>query len=266
MPENQGKPRYEYCKTLTNRVGCLKTREELEGLHGFRSVYGFSEASCAYFQELRAVKNSRGMVVYCDELLVDIDDDIPSAEALFVRLSDLGLGFETWESGGRSIHFHIPHAPVWSADLPYSHRELIRSWGAKVDESIYQAGRIFRLPGTVHAKTGNRKVLLKAVEGKLLEVPILPTPQRNLSFGGVADGEGLGEFSIILERVARNPPQEGERNRKLYALACSVFSCGFSADFVEELLEKVNEELMEDSIDENEMSLLLHSATSAFGG
>lgn len=233
---------------------------------GYRSVYGFSEVSCAYFRDINAVKNSRGMVVYCDELLVDIDDDETAAAELYRTLCELEVSFSTWNSGGRSIHFHIPHEPVWSSDLPYSHKMFLRSLGARVDESIYQSGRIFRLPGTVHEKTGNKKVKLDEKDGKLLIVPIIPTPQSSMMHLGVADGDGLGEFAILLNRLVTNPPGNGERNRKLYSSACSLYSCGFSSDFVNEFLEKVNDELMDEPLEEAELKLLLTSSAGAFGG
>jgi hypothetical protein len=258
-------PRYEHCLTKTNRVARLLTRAELQGKVGYRSVYGFSEVSCAYFRDINAVKNSRGMVVYCDELLVDIDDDEPAAAGLYTTLCELGVAFSTWDSGGRSIHFHIPHEPVWSSDLPYSQKMFLRGLGARVDESIYQCGRIFRLPGTVHEKTSKKKVLLEEKVGSTLVIPIIPTPQQNLTRLGVADGEGLGEFAILLNRLVTNPPGNGERNRKLYSSACSLYSCGFSSDFVNEFLLKVNDELMEEPLEEVEMKLLLNSSAGAFG-
>lgn len=261
-----GTPYFEVARTLMNRVTRFATADELPRFTGFRSYYGFSEAVKLYCQEVGTTRGMRGTVVYSDTIFLDFDDAPQAAEAFWHALIAEGVGFEVWDSGGRSIHFHIPHAPMWSDLLPYSHACWVRARTQGADMSLYQAGRIFRLPGTVHQKTMRQKVLLEKVEGKLAEVTLVK-PDTTVRFGQlVADGDGIAEIISVLENLVRRPPEAGERNRRFYSVACSCFSCGFSGDFALELMNKVNEDLMEDPIEDEEIEMILGSAAAGFGG
>jgi hypothetical protein len=110
-----------------------------------------------------------------------------------------------------------------------------------------------------------RKVLLETVQGKLAEVELVKQ-DTSVKFGQlVADGDGIAEIISVLEKLVRNPPQTGERNHRFYSVACSCFSCGFSGDFALELMSKVNEDLMEDPVEDEELEMILSSAAAGFG-
>jgi hypothetical protein len=262
-----GTPYFEVALTLSNRVTRFATAEELGTYTGFRSYFGFSEAIKEYCKEFGSNRGMRGTVVYSDCIFIDYDDCPDAAEEMWHILVGEKLGFEVWDSGGRSIHFHIPHKPMWSEHLPYSHRKWVESRSPKADMSLYQAGRIFRLPGTVHTTHLRKKVLLEMVEGKMPEIELFVQPLKSVAFGSfVADGDGIAEITGLLTRLANFPPQEGERNRKLYAAVCSCLSCGFSGEFALELISKVNSDLMESSIEDEELQQIVGSAAQSFGG
>jgi hypothetical protein len=260
-----GVPYFEVARTLMNRVTRFVTADELPRYTGFRSYFGFSEAVKEYCQDVGTTRGMRGTVVYSDTIFLDFDDAPEAAESFWHTLVLEGLGFEVWDSGGRSIHFHIPTAPMWSEHLPYSHSQWVKARTPGADMCLYQAGRIFRLPNTTHQKTMKRKVLLETVQGKLAEVELVKQ-DTSVKFGQlVADGDGIAEIISVLEKLVRNPPQCGERNHRFYSVACSCFSCGFSGDFALELMSKVNEDLMEDPIEDSELEMVLSSAAAGFG-
>lgn len=71
-------------------------------------------------------------------------------------------------SGNRSIHVHVPRFIAEERQRKRL-KELAESYceetGAKLDCGLYDAKRMFRLPGVKHAKTGLRKVEIEAEWG-----------------------------------------------------------------------------------------------------
>ena len=274
MQESKEKvARYEVAHTKMNRVCRFLPKTELPQHTGYRSVYGFDDLAISYFEEVGSTRGCKNIVtaVYADEMLLDFDEGVggydakAEAEKLWHWLVGHEYSFQVWDSGGRSIHFHIPHEPVWSKHLPYSHKCFMDRLGVKSDESIFQTGRLFRLPGTLHEKTLRKKTLLESAEGKLLVVPIIEEPPRQ-RLQACFDGEGVLHLATRLSMVANRPFQNGERNRKFFCLAMDVLSGGFSSDFCRELCEKVNDELLEEPLDEQELNMVIDSAIQSAGG
>lgn len=266
-------PFVEICKSKTNRVCRFVPVSEACTYKGYRSIYGFDELAVSYFKDVGTTRGSKNIVtsVYADTLFTDFDDGTEAydakteAEKLWRWLNERGISYNVWDSGGRSIHIEIPHEPIWDKDLPYSHKMFLRSIEVKSDESLFQIGRIFRLPGTIHEKTLRKKTLLESKEGKLLEFPLLkepPKPKVDACF----DGEGVIELAVRLQKVVADPFQDGERNKRFFVLAASVISGGFSADFCRELCEKVNDEMLSEPLDDTELELVINSAIQSMGG
>ena len=248
---------YEHAHTVMNRVGRMVTKEELSGLRGFRSYFGFNSVSAAMFRENRQVKSTKGMTVFADELFIDIDNDEEAAEHCWRVLYELGVMADVYFSGSKGYHFCIATVPAWSSDLPYSHLAFVKSIGIRCDECLYQSGRLFRLPGTVHSKTFRLKELVGKIEGKVVEVPIVKTPVRSCDL--IRSDGSIQDFVRTLEMFMLNPPANGTRNNRYWGLARSGFAGGFSEAFVEEALEKVNDEV-DDPLGEEEIAQILRSA------
>jgi hypothetical protein len=264
---------FEAAATKRNRVCRFVTKQELQEYKGYRTVYGFDELTVAYFKDVGSTRGSKNIAptVFADELLLDFDSGVDGYDAqeeatkMWNWLVSNDYSFTAWDSGGRSIHLHIPHQAAWHKHWPYSHLMFMRGIGVKSDESIFQAGRLFRLPGTVHETTLKKKTLIGSHEGsKLLEIPLLIEPIKQKSHVQF-DGEGVIELATKLMSVANRPYVNGERNRRFFCLAMCCLSGGFSSDFTRELLDKVNDELLEEPIDDNEMELLLNSAIQSLG-
>ena len=251
-------PRFEYAQTILNRVGRLLTEQELTGLKGFRSIYGFDEASCAYFESISRVKGSRGFTVYADKLFIDFDDMPDQAEKLYHILRQMEVGFEVWHSGNRSIHIEIPHNPLWSKHMPYTHKMFLKNLGVNCDWSIYSTARIFRLPGTVHQKTLKKKEILEVVTGRLMTLEPLEEPDNLRSYDTTED-DGIMELFATLTRFINRPPIKGERHMEFFKVVATCRSGGFSQEFTNELLLKLANELTEEDLDESTSEQLINS-------
>lgn len=235
---------YEVAATVKNRVCNLVTKEELNNHVGFRSYFGFPPAVAAYFRDIGAVKGAKNFPVYSDEILIDFDADPQAAEEAYNRLIGLGVGFDVYHSGGRSIHFHIPHVPYEGFHIAYSHKKLLAELGIRCDWSIYENNRLFRLPNTIHMKTFKRKTLLETVTGGIIEVPIVEPPKSSYDYTSSMDA--VGDFVSEMEYLLNNPPTRGKNYHcTLFKIAAACRSGGFSPDFTRELLEKVNEDLVD---------------------
>lgn len=256
-------PKYEWAKTKLNRVCNLLTKEELADKTGYRSVYGFDDVACSYFLEIGRVKDSRGFNVFADEILIDFDDALEDAEKFYHILLEMGISFDVYDSGGRSIHYHIPHQEIWSPNLPRSHKTWVQQFNLKADLSIYQHGRIFRLPGTIHEKTYRKKALLESIKtDKILNLDLVESPI--IVNTTINDNEGIFALNSLLDRVCNKPPENGNRNNTFFILACTLADGGFSKMFCYELLVKINNELLEEPLPSSELEVLINNVYKTF--
>ena len=137
---------------------------------GFRSVYGFDKETADRIISSRSSAGLKGKAVYADVLLIDFDDEYEEADKLRESLVERGIGFSTFNSGNRSIHFHIPHPPVFQPWLPKAHKQWIAANCPKADVSFYHPAGLFRLPLTIHEKTGKLKVEIETHQGEMIEL------------------------------------------------------------------------------------------------
>jgi hypothetical protein len=161
--------------------------ETINNYTGFRSLYGYGDEVKNYIENNQNSFGTSGSVVglaasrlpvFSDVLFVDFDDNaIPSGKLLTSDLREIGVGYSVWDSGGRSIHVHINVMPYEDWRVPYSQKQWITEWmvsrNVKADLSIYHAAGLFRLPGTLHHKTGKPKTLIDEWPGSLLDYELL---------------------------------------------------------------------------------------------
>jgi hypothetical protein len=165
---------------------------------------------------------------------VDNPDDITQC---LEKLDALGLAYEVWDSG-RGFHIEIPHDLIYDARLPYSHKCWVEQLGLPVDYSLYQHGRILRLPGTVNVKTGRRKQFVEKVDGMKAEIELRTPP----AFDFKPDG-GLKTIATVLnhfQRLALAEPLPGNRHTQLWSAARSSCEAGLSFSATLEILMEVN--------------------------
>ena len=244
----------EVCTLVTLRSANLKPLVELGKHVGFRSVYMFDEEDASV---IRYNGHSRGFQyfdLYSDCLFVDIDIKTPEEKARAVsdvkRLKDMGIKFEVWSSGNRSVHLHIPHALMHSRHLPYTHQCVVEKLGIACDMSIYRGNSLYRLPHTKHQKSGKYKVLLNSYEGKMLSFPIFQTPEKQKL------GDGPGEMKLdaelvfyTLHQACMEEPEQ--RYMRVFSLSCLLFDMGLGKGNVHAMLSMVNNFWPEPTDDSN---------------
>jgi len=217
------------------RVGNMIPEESLSSDEGgFRSVYSFCETDALVIKNRGSSKGFAEFAPSAVCLFIDIDihseqEDI-DARAQIDALKASGLRFELWDSGNRSYHLHIPHPLKRGYALPHTHKEVVKSLGITCDNSLYRNNSLFRLPGTTHAKTGKKKVLLGVYGDIQLDFDLLPeerfttvTTYRAHAKGEVDSIAVASIFKRILEYVGDSFGEEENRYlavvRLIYPLA-----------------------------------------------
>lgn len=236
--------------TPTNKHGVpvrLVHAEDIEGLTGFRSVYAYPIKTCKWIKDnwserFQTYGTVNGMAaaqlpVYSDMLFMDFDNDEESAYKYAECLKNWNITHGIWNSGGRSIHLHIPTMPKEGPHVPYSQRTFVEEWGesigAKADTSFYHAAGLFRLPGTVHEKTGNTKVCIGGHWGNTLDYDLVE-PRRPSQ----VDENALAS----VWRMLLTPVDQGHRHLHCYKVASQASSrLGWSPESILEHLLWWNE-------------------------
>jgi len=240
----------EYCRTVYDRKGKLIPEEDIAGKTGYCTVYGYDEEASILVEAQGNSKNLAAFKMYADQMLVDFDNQPDAAMKLKESLLNYELEFSMWDSGNRSYHFHIPHEPKWSKDLPYNHERVLCKLGdfntktPVYDPTIYRANSIFRLPNTVHVKTGKRKVLLESHEGYLLDFELEPTPERKKKiYRSTKPPESFEDLWYMFWYYHLCTPDEGNRHGTFFTIACECFDVGLKLDTAIDLLTLFNSEL-----------------------
>lgn len=240
---------YEVARTVQNRVCKLVQKDELQNYRGFRSYFGFPPAVADYFRSIGAVRGAKNFPVFADELLIDFDDAPVEAEKAYNIFCNMGLAFDAYDSGGRSIHLHLHTLPLEGYNVAYSHKKFLQDLGIVCDWSIYENNRLFRLPGTIHQRTRRPKVLLESCSGSPAEIRIIEPPKA--SYDNLTAADGIADFVETMRYTLDNPPQRHVNTHvTFFKVAAACRSGGFSADFTRELLEKLNEDLVDEPASE----------------
>lgn len=185
---------------------------------GFTSLYLVSkETSEAIIQE-GTTKHFKG-VVWSQRLWLDIDS-YEEADEVEQRLIEMEVDYVAFDSGGRGAHFGIlrDHAP--SHLLPQKDRAWVKANFPEADTSIYTHLHLFRLPQTVHEKTGRKKTLVSERRGRSITLPAY-----NDSSGSLADhGTGLKKSVFECFRVMSHtvPADTGSRHEYLVKLTYAL--------------------------------------------
>jgi hypothetical protein len=171
---------YLYTSTV-KRSGTpvLLTRDELVGRYGFRSVFGYPESTAATIERQGNTRNLQYVQLYIDELLIDFDERPADAARLGQYLKDNNIAHRMYDSGNRSVHYHISLEPRTERTVVFDARHWVQRFAPGADMSIYSPSGLFRLEGTWHEKNpGHRKELVSHHDGSLLALPKTERPRK----------------------------------------------------------------------------------------
>lgn len=215
---------YEYCaSSLPHHTYNYLPQNELHGKPGFRSYFGYL-----------------GDTLYCDSIVIDVDNAPDSVPLVTEVLTKLGVFFAVFTSGSKGHHFHIAITPITSNDAPYSIKSWIKAtFGAipGIDTSMIHAKGLIRLPGTIHHKTGRQKELVEVYDGEDLFIPVVSPPVKE-SISSTHD------LYFAIKRInffLRNPPMPGVRHKTLWRLAKGLADAGMQYPHVLHTLLTVNQ-------------------------
>ena len=214
--------KYLYTPTV-KRTGTptLCTKQELSTKQGFRSVFGYPEETVRQIHRQGNTRDITHLPVLCDELLVDFDDNPEAAYFFQEFLMDGGYGFVSYDSGNRSMHYHIPIIPIEGHWVPNALYRYASKHIKGCDLSVYRHTGLFRLPGTWHEKNpGHMKRLCLFNEGMLLEIP--PVTVLPISVAG--------DKGAPLEQIINKVVDTGGRRCYAYTIGSVCNKRGLSVE------------------------------------
>lgn len=214
---------------------------------GYTSVYLFAEQAAL---EIAASGVSQGFSRYqpaASSLVIDLDTDSDAQLAtLEMALAALGCAYKVYSSGRKGFHVDIPHQFVEDFRLPYSHKHFVETLGIKADFSLYRPNSLVALPGRIHPKTGNRKELVKTVEGNTLSLNIVEEPPKE-KHARFDFSDEMPEFNkrvtglFMLATLAGSKPEMGDRHNLIWKTAKMLYEGGFSQEAIEALIVEIAE-------------------------
>lgn len=230
-------------------VSTLPQFYELEDA-GYSTYYWFTKEAA---DEIRAQGHSAGLSrfpVYSRYLVIDIDreDNLELAKAdtdtISVYLRTQSIKHSVWMSGGKGYHVYIHTDPMFGIFVPHSHLMWVKSiivelLGVKVDESLYQHGRLLSNPGRKSVKTGIRKHKIGDYPGATLSIPREDPPARTPRPEGLGNRDLARIAFFRASKVLESDPSS--RHTTIWSLAGAFAEAGATEEFTIGVLEWVNQ-------------------------
>lgn len=244
----------EHCDKVYNRSGNMLPVPAIKLLTGFRSVYGFSKEDAQEIQEQHASRGFSKYEVYSDTWVMDFDNNEQGMRDTLAWVKSKNLSYKLYESGGKGHHIEVPTTEMYDHNLPFYHKEMAKKLNTGADLSIYRHSSLYRLPNTVHDKTGRLKLLLEEGEGEfLLEVPTCEVPKNLFN---VTPLSGYQELKWALRSIQfgiEECPGSGNRHALLWRTAADFCKAGISFDTALELLLFMNRSWNEEAKPDTEV-------------
>jgi len=239
----------------------LTAHANLELLRGFRSVYGWPADAAQHVMSTRSSAGLKYFAVYSNELLLDFDDQPEAAAQCEQWLLDNNHTYTMWNSGGRSIHFHIRCCDMEGTTVPQSQKAFVARQFPKADLSFYHAAGMYRLPGTAHEKNpGRYKVMLSHHYGVPLDIPLLSSMPVFRSAAVDSDTDKQ-ECERLLTVMMFKVISEGEgRNQHAYKLAKIAQDCGYDYDRALEIVAAWSDTCAHPGLGVDELETTVRSA------
>ena len=213
------------------------------GLSGFTTVYQFEKPAAEIIIQSRKSKGFKNFVTSTTVLIMDCDEGEEGRANVEKRLSDLGVGYTLWLSGGKGYHFYLKLTERLSGvHVPYSQKRWVIDNGLSglVDMSLYKASSLISAPGRVHHKTGVKKTFLAQIPGKEIAVTYIE-PEILASFefgtGDDADAYVLGMLQVT-DLITE--PQAGNRHTKIWSTSQLLRDAGMHYETCRDLVLFIN--------------------------
>lgn len=217
-----------------------RPEQELADMSGFRSICKYQPEDAQEAKDNRSTRILKGRVLYIDTLFLDFDDCEKDANNFHRWLKDEDVSYERFNSGNRSVHFHIPVVVPPSPHAAYTCKQYVKELTHNTaDTSYFHHAGLFRLTGTVHEKTGNPKVLLETGGVSPLEFSLVEPANKFLVLD--TDLDLLQVVMLNYESMLFNGPTPGHRHMKLWQIGKDMSQAGLSVSTAIELCERLNE-------------------------
>ncbi len=203
---------------------------DLPGLTGYASVYSISAESAEAIITAGSTAKFAG-VVWSERLWIDIDG-LDKLEEVEKRLQQRKLGYDVWFTGGRGYHLGVNRDCFPSHLLPHQDKQWAKATfgGDLVDLGIYTHLHLFRLPNTLHERTGKPKEFLRSVPGNMLELPRYDRG-NTANIGSFGNGSSPASIFSNFEVMAKvGPVRVGNRHSVLVSTGYSLARHGVTAE------------------------------------
>lgn len=261
------------------------------------SLFPFEKTILDYVKINGTIKGYKGKHA-CNYILFDIDreNDLEGARkdalALISHLqSEYGLSPDDlwiWFSGSKGFHIAIINNTFGDLGMRDGMGEAIKraatelAGPVKLDPVIYEDHRIIRVQNSVNAKTGLYKIEISHEEliinsiDDIKELAKAPRTlerkkarrdiQENALIARVVKSSFLNaENESPIEAGFFAPPEQGNRNNKLFAQACVLFSkTDLHEKSIRELIGSINR-ATSDPLPDHEVNSIVNSARSRRG-
>lgn len=183
---------------------------------GYSSVYAVTEDAAKALVAEGTTAGFKG-IVWSERLWMDFDS-YEAAEQAESKLKEMGYDYIGYDTGGRGGHFGILRTALPSHLLPQRDKQWATDNFPKCDKSIYTHLHPFRLSGTVHEKTGNRKRVVCEQRGVSLVLP--PFKRETLRIDTTPGSQRRSKSIFNCYRVMREirPIGTGGRHQSLVKL------------------------------------------------
>lgn len=209
---------------------------------GFTSLYAVTKETAEALTTEGSTRWFKG-VVWSEKLWLDFDS-YEAADRAERSLIEKGLAYVAYDSGGRGAHFGVPRSCSPSHLLPLRDKQWVRTHFPGADHSIYTHLHPFRLPGTVHEKTGRRKELVCNREGSVLTLP--PFKFEELQASEIGASSGITSIFDCVRIMTRTVPvKNGARHANMISLVYSLKETGYDKFIAEFWVNEWNKLLSE---------------------
>lgn len=275
----------------------------------FTSMFCYRKEVTDHVAETGSIKGIGKFPCWSPFLWFDIDSKKPADAIHWLnRLlrnisqldSDLLENIRIYFSGNKGFHVGIPSEAFGLTPdvlLPYTMKELARelAFGSQIDLGIYQASRLWRLPGSKHSKSGLYKTLLSHDDVLLLDsdfkVFVEKVSKPSLCCYAIAPPCSLSDPAVkLLKKISyrieraraqqkqqkeatkiafikpcikhymKNEVEEGTRNEIAVRIANDLKKRKFDKDEATEILSEWNQNFCSPPLPEKELGILRDSA------
>lgn len=189
--------------------------DALQGdLRGFKSLYQVTEETAKAVEQAGTVKGFKG-IVWSERLWLDFDNE-DAARRAEGKLKEMGYDYVCYTTGNRGLHFGILRRHSPSHLLPLLDKSWVKTHFPEADSSIYTHLHPFRIPGTVHEKTGRTKTLLFECGGRTLILPPLKREEVQTFSPGQKQGKSVFDCFFVMANTV--PVDAGQRHGTLIKL------------------------------------------------